>query len=165
VIERLLLAAGILLALWAGWCLIACAQRRLAQPRAADLEGPLTLLYFYTPTCGPCRLIQAPILEALMAEWEGMVKVRPVDVMTDPEAAARYRVWTVPTTMWVDASGTVRVVNNGVVSAEALRRQWRQLQRGGSIREMAEPSHKDAKGLDLYPGGRDVEPERSRPDE
>lgn len=141
--ERLLLAAGILLALWIGWCLIACAQRRLARPRAADLEGPLTLLYFYAPACGPCRLIQTPILEALAAEWKGMVTVRPVDVTVDPEAAARYRVWTVPTTMWVDASGTVRAVNNGVVSAEALRRQWRQLQHGGAIQETVGPSQSE----------------------
>ncbi|MCS6963245.1 co-chaperone YbbN [Thermoflexus sp.] len=130
-IERLLLAVGILLALWIGWCLIACAQRRLARPRATDVEGPLTLLYFHTPTCGPCRLIQTPILEAMAAEWKEKVNVRPVDVTADPEAAARYRVWTVPTTMWVDASGIVRAVNNGVVSAEDLRRQWRQLQHGG----------------------------------
>jgi len=129
-IERLLLAVGILLALGAGWCAVACVQRRLARPRRADLEGPLTLLYFYTPTCGPCRLIQAPILEALAAEWAGAVRVRPVDVTADPEAAARYRVWTVPTTMWVDAAGVVRVVNNGVVPAEVLRRQWRRLQGG-----------------------------------
>ncbi len=127
-IERLLFAAGLLLALWAGWCLIACVQRRLARPRAADLEGPLTLLYFYTPTCGPCRLVQAPILEALAAEWKEAVRVRPVDVTADPEAAARYRVWTVPTTMWVDASGTIRMVNNGVVTAEVLRQQWLRLQ-------------------------------------
>lgn len=129
-IERLLFAAGLLLALWAGWCLIACVQRRLARPRAADLEGPLTLLYFYTPTCGPCRLVQAPILEALAAEWKEAVRVRPVDVTADPEAAARYRIWTVPTTMWVDASGTIRMVNNGVVTAEVLRQQWLRLQRG-----------------------------------
>ncbi|HXF70188.1 MAG TPA: thioredoxin family protein [Thermoflexus sp.] len=127
-IERLLFAAGLLLALWAGWCLIACVQRRLARPRAADLEGPLTLLYFYTPTCGPCRLVQAPILEALAAEWKEAVRVRPVDVTADPEAAARYRIWTVPTTMWVDASGTIRMVNNGVVTAEVLRQQWLRLQ-------------------------------------
>ncbi len=136
-IERLLLAAGILLALWAGWCLIACAQRRLARPRAADLEGPLTLLYFHTPACGPCRLIQAPILESLAAEWREAVRVRPVDVTADPEAAARYRVWTVPTTMWVDASGTVRAVNNGVASTAVLRRQWRQLRRGNAPSEVA----------------------------
>ncbi|WP_376792825.1 thioredoxin family protein [Thermoflexus sp.] len=133
-IERLLFAVGLLLALWAGWCLIACVQRRLARPRAADLEGPWTLLYFYTPTCGPCRLVQAPILESLAAEWKEAVRVRPVDVTADPEAAARYRVWTVPTTMWVDASGTIRMVNNGVATAEALRQQWLRLQRGKRIR-------------------------------
>ncbi len=143
-IERLLLAAGVLLALWAGWRLVAWAQRRLAQPRAADLDGPLTLLYFHTPTCGPCRLIQAPILETLAAEWRGAVTVRPVDVTADPEAAARYRVWTVPTTIWVDAAGVVRMVNNGVVTAETLRRQWLQLQLGNRARAVA-PSHESAR--------------------
>lgn len=127
-IARALAAAGILLALWLAWCLVACAQRRLARPRAGEWEGPLTLLYFYTPACGPCRLVQAPILEALLAEWGDTVAVRAVDVGSDPEMAARYRVWTVPTTLWVDAAGTVRAVNNGVATAETLRRQWRMLQ-------------------------------------
>lgn len=143
-IERLLFAAGVLFALWAGWCLIACAQRRLARPRAADLEGPLTLLYFHTPACGPCRLIQAPILEALAAEWQGTVNIRSVDVTAEPEAAARYRIWTVPTTMWVDAFGVVRMVNNGVATAETLRRQWRQLRRAQQAQPVPEPPHGSA---------------------
>ncbi|MBO9362423.1 MAG: conjugal transfer protein TraF [Thermoflexus sp.] len=128
-IERALLALGVLLGLWLAWCLIACAQRRLARPQAEDLEGPFTLLYFYAPSCGPCRLIQTPILEALAAEWREAVRVQAVDVTADPESATRYRVWTVPTTMWVDACGTVRVINNGVATAERLRQQWLQLQR------------------------------------
>ncbi|WP_376789588.1 thioredoxin family protein [Thermoflexus sp.] len=151
-IERLLLAAGILLVLWAGWCLIAGAQRRLARPRAADLEGSLTLLYFHTPTCGPCQLLQTPILETLAAEWKEAVTVRSVDVTADPEAAARYRVWTVPTTMWVDASGTVRVVNNGVATAETLRRQWLQLRKGSGLAEGTR-SHPDLHSASLRRSG------------
>ncbi|WP_448594769.1 thioredoxin family protein [Thermoflexus hugenholtzii] len=155
-IERALTALGVLLGLWLAWCLIACAQRRLARPRAEDLEGPLTLLYFYTPSCGPCRLIQTPILETLAAEWREAVRVRAVDVTAEPEAATRYRVWTVPTTMWVDASGTVRAVNNGVATAETLRRQWLRLQRESEASAPRQPGRR----VIFRPwGGQDVQRE------
>lgn len=96
------------------------ARDPLLQAAAAGLP---TLVYFTTPTCGPCRLRQTPILEMLKQEAGEQFQVIRVDATADPDAATRWGVFSVPTTFVLAADGKPRRVFNGVVSADVLRRE------------------------------------------
>ena len=60
-----------------------------------NLNG-LTLVDFWAPWCGPCRM-QAPVLEKLDAELQGSVKICKVDVDENPGLAQRFGVSSIPT--------------------------------------------------------------------
>ena len=62
-----------------------------------------TLVDFWATWCGPCRM-QAPILDAFESEMGTVVKVGKVDVDEQPDIAARYNVFSIPTL--ISASGS-----------------------------------------------------------
>ncbi len=86
-----------------------------AQPR---------LLYFRSDSCGPC-VAQARYLEHVQAEFEGAVTVEKIDADVDWDRAARYGIFTLPTTILIDANGTVRHINYGLTDARKLTKQVR----------------------------------------
>jgi thioredoxin-like negative regulator of GroEL len=85
--------------------------------------GVPIILYFTTPTCVPCRLQQTPTLQRLQHELGDALKVIRVDATENPEAADRWRVFSVPTTFVLDGAGQARKVYNGLVDAETLKRE------------------------------------------
>ncbi|MBC7871416.1 MAG: thioredoxin family protein [Chitinophagaceae bacterium] len=85
--------------------------------------GVPIILYFTTPTCVPCRLQQTPTLQRLQQELGDALKVIRVDATENPEAADRWRVFSVPTTFVLDGAGHARKVYNGLVDAETLKRE------------------------------------------
>ncbi|MHC4608114.1 MAG: organomercurial lyase [Planctomycetota bacterium] len=70
-------------------------------------------------TCIPCKMM-APILEELRSEYEGRLRVEFINVEADPEAGTGYRVSTIPTQIWYDASGKELKRHEGFIPKEDI---------------------------------------------
>ncbi|WP_034387007.1 thioredoxin [Deinococcus sp. YIM 77859] len=62
----------------------------------AEIAQGLTLVDFWAPWCGPCRII-APVIEELASQYEGRVKVGKLNVDDNPTVSGQYRVMSIPT--------------------------------------------------------------------
>ena len=57
----------------------------------------VTVLHFWSTTCGPCRVIK-PALEDLKEEFEGRIEWRSIDIHKDVRGiAAQFNIAVVPT--------------------------------------------------------------------
>ena len=56
----------------------------------------VTLVDFYADWCGPCKMM-APVMEEVAAELAGTAFVAKVNVDAEPELAARFKVFSIPT--------------------------------------------------------------------
>ena len=79
-----------------------------------------TLVDFWATWCGPCRM-QAPILDAFESEMGTVVKVGKVDVDEQPEIAARYNIFSIPTLI-ASKDGAEIARNVGVTDLDGLKR-------------------------------------------
>ncbi|ADV68539.1 thioredoxin [Deinococcus maricopensis] len=61
-----------------------------------EIAEGLTLVDFWAPWCGPCRMI-APVVEELAGEYEGKVKFGKLNVDDNQQTAMQYRVMSIPT--------------------------------------------------------------------
>ena len=84
-----------------------------------EIESGVTLVDFWAPWCGPCKMI-APVLEELDAEVGGQVKIAKVNVDDNGESAAKFGVMSIPTLiLFKDGQPVDKVV--GFQSKDALK--------------------------------------------
>jgi thioredoxin 1 len=99
-------------------------RRRAARgSRQRAATGRSTVLAFTSPTCAPCKLQQLPIIDRILADWHDKIEVEIIDVTEEPDVAAQYGVWSLPTTIVLDAQRNVIAINQGVAHEQKLRRQ------------------------------------------
>jgi len=74
------------------------------------------ILYFSTPTCGPCRMFK-PLVQQVSAETG--VSITYIDATLDPHTAQQFNVSVVPTII-VENNGTVLYRSSGVMPKPQL---------------------------------------------
>jgi len=89
---------------------------------APAVSGQATVLYFRSASCAPCTT-QAVYLQQIEQDYDGRLAVRKIDTDLEPETAAHYSVFTLPTTLIVDSSGQVKHINYGLTAASKLAKQ------------------------------------------
>ena len=117
-LERLALILVLTAAAVVAYRLVRLVHMRRMAP--APVAGRPTLLYFRADHCAVCPT-QSRYVDQLAAQWDGHIE--RIDAERDPATAARYRVFTLPTTVLIDGGGQVRHVNYGLTDAHKLGRQ------------------------------------------
>ena len=61
-----------------------------------EVQEGLTLVDFWAPWCGPCRMV-GPVIEELADDYAGKIKVGKLNVDDNQQTAMSYRVMSIPT--------------------------------------------------------------------
>lgn len=130
-VERLLIVAALAAVVTIAYYVFRAYHVRSMETGSARTTGHPTLLYFRADSCAVCPT-QGRIVDQLVEQWEGRLHVERIDAEREPDTAARYRVFSLPTTILLDADGHVRQVNYGLADLPKLNRQLASLEMTGS---------------------------------
>jgi len=86
-----------------------------------ELSKLPVLLDFYSPTCGPCKMI-APVVETLAQEYAGRLLVFKLDTSTQQMTAARFQIRGVPTLLFIQDGQVVDQLVGAVPRSEIEQR-------------------------------------------
>lgn len=80
------------------------------------------LVDFWAVWCGPCRM-QDPILDEVIKEYEGKVKITKLNVDENPQMSQKYSVMSIPTLL-LFKNGEIVKQMIGVQSKETLSNEF-----------------------------------------
>jgi thioredoxin 1 len=127
ILLRFMAAIGIILSGLVAYRLVNHHLLGRAKSNLPGLYNPLpnkpVIIYFTTPDCAPCRVVQRPAIEKVISLLGEKLHVVEIDATKRPDLAKTWGVMSVPTTFLLDARGEARYVNNGVARAEKLIQQ------------------------------------------
>ncbi len=124
-IERILIALALgLVGVVAYSGVLVLQRRRVVATIEQGSDTRPQLLVFTSPTCAPCKLQQIPIAEKLMTQWGQQIQLRIIDITEQPEMASQYGIWSLPTTIVVNAAQQVIAINQGVAGERQLTEQF-----------------------------------------
>ena len=75
---------------------------------------------FYADWCAPCRMV-APILEELAGEYEGKIYIYKIDTEAEQELAAIFGIRSIPSLLFVPASGQPQMAQGAMGKADLKR--------------------------------------------
>lgn len=79
------------------------------------------LVDFWAQWCGPCRMV-APVLDQIADEYAGRAKIAKLEVDTNPQRSAEYRIMSIPNMKLFQNGKVVDEVIGAVPKEEITRR-------------------------------------------